>query len=99
MGQDLGRGGGVGGVSLGSGPMQPEKALGAGPRQAMFKFRVGPLLRTRPEAERQHVQRATSGVWSSVEFWSLEVRPWVRGVWVGFRPSAVGGGLRGGLRV
>ena len=55
------------GRGLGSGPMQLqlEKALGAGPRRATFKRGAGPLLRTCVEAERQHVERRASGVWSS----------------------------------
>ena len=41
------------------------KGLGVGPRRAIFKSGVGPLLRTCGERERQHVERRASGVWSS----------------------------------
>ena len=61
------------GWGLGSGPLQPEKALVEGPRQASFKHGVEPLLRTYVEGERQHVQRGPP----ECGVQSLEVRHWV----------------------
>ena len=83
------------GPAPGSGPSQAEKALGAGPKcvcvwgGVTFKCGAEPLLRTCPEAERQHVQ---SG---ALEYGVPEFAGKSLGesVWVGFRPSTVGGGL------
>ena len=64
--------------------------MGQGPGRATFKRAVGPLLRTCAEEERQPWKGGPleCGV---PEFGDRALR---EGMWVGFRPSSVGGGLR-----
>ena len=54
---------------LGSGPHSWKKPWGQVLGRAKFKLGVGPLLRICVEGESQHVERRTSGVWSS-RIWS-----------------------------
>ena len=61
--------------------------MGWGLCEVTFKCGAGPRLRICMEGERQHVQRGTSRVWSS----EFKDKALDEGVWVGFRPSVVGG--------
>ena len=70
------------GQGLGSVPTQPEKALGAGPL-------LGPVQKGRGSMSKGGPLEC--GV---PEFGGKALG---EGVWIGFRPSTVGGGLRRGL--
>ena len=78
---------------LGSGPSQLEKPWGRGLGGVKFKHGVGLCLGP--------VQKGRGSTWKGgppecgvPEFGGKALG---EGVWVGFRPSTVGGGLRGGL--
>ena len=85
---------------LGSGPSQLEKALGAGPRQgdvhAWGGGGGGALRRVCAWKRRSSSSKGASSEFGVRDFGGKALG---EGVWLGFRPSAVGGGLRGGLRV
>ena len=79
------------GRGLGSGSTQPEKALSMGPRLDDIQACLGPAQRGR--------DRMSKGGPLECGVPEFGGRALGEGVWVGFRPSAFGGGLRGGLRV